>query len=151
MERQGAYRAESGSRWAELHENLAYCMFNLVGKHNFGSESHSGLEHVKFLKFWVTLKKSWKIQNFMLVLGVRKKDFYEFSKKVYEENPEYGNLEWDDDSGNLEWDDGALLPRGNGFSVLRISTKGPIGPPGSLEWDGGARVTDSVKPLLSPG
>ena len=37
---------------------------------------------------------------------MRKTDFYDFSGNVYEENLEYGNLEWDDDSGNLEWDDG---------------------------------------------
>ena len=38
-------------------------------------------------------KKSSKFQNFILVPGVRKTDFYDFSGIFYEENPEYGNLE----------------------------------------------------------
>ena len=41
-----------------------------------------------------------------MVPGVQKTDFYDFSGNFYKKNPEYGNLEWDDDSGNLEWDDG---------------------------------------------
>ena len=54
-----------------------------------------------YRKYWA-YKKSEKFQNFVLVPGVRKTDFYDFSVNVYEKNPEYGNLEWDDDSGNLE-------------------------------------------------
>ena len=38
-------------------------------------------------------KKSSKVQNFILVPGVRKTDFYDFSGNFYEKNPEYGNLE----------------------------------------------------------
>ena len=54
-----------------------------------------------------------------------------FTKKMgweygnHEWDDDYGNLKWDDDSGNLEWNDGALLPRGNGFSVLRIFLTSP--------------------------
>ena len=43
------------------------------------------------------IKKSWKFQNFILVLGVRKIDFYDFSGKFLRKNGlEYGNHEWDD-------------------------------------------------------
>ena len=68
----------------------------------------------------------------------------------YEKNREYGNLEWNDDSGNLEWDDGDpgisnLLPRDNGFSVLRFFLQTSLDSyawesrvrrrkPGNLEW-----------------
>ena len=38
-------------------------------------------------------KKSSKFQNFILVPGVQKTDFYDFSGNFYEKNPEYGNLE----------------------------------------------------------
>ena len=57
METQGADRAESGSRWAEFHENLAYRMFNLVRKQNFGSKSHSGSENVVFFDILGHIKK----------------------------------------------------------------------------------------------
>ena len=50
MESQGTDRAESGSWWAELHENLAYRMFNLVRKQNFGSKSNSGSENFGFFR-----------------------------------------------------------------------------------------------------
>ena len=46
--------------------------------------------------------KITKISKFYFGPGVRKTDFYDFSKKFHEKNPEYGNLEWDDGSGNLE-------------------------------------------------
>ena len=42
----------------------------------------------------------------MLVPGVQKNDFYDFFVIFLRKNPEYENLEWDDDSGNLEWADG---------------------------------------------
>ena len=38
-------------------------------------------------------KKSSKFRNFILVPGVRKTDFYDFSGIFYEKNPGYGNLE----------------------------------------------------------
>ena len=38
-------------------------------------------------------KKSSKLQNFILVPGVRKADFYDFSGIFYEKKLEYGNLE----------------------------------------------------------
>ena len=38
-------------------------------------------------------KKSKKNCNLILVPGVRKTDFYDFSGNFYEKNPEYGNLE----------------------------------------------------------
>ena len=48
MATQGADWAESGSQWAEFHENLAYRMFNLVRKSNFGSKGNSGSEFFVF-------------------------------------------------------------------------------------------------------
>ena len=38
-------------------------------------------------------KKSSTFQNFILVPGVRKIDFYDFSGKFYAKNRDYGNLE----------------------------------------------------------
>ena len=55
------------------------------------------------------------------LLRAAKDRFYDKKLIFTSKNLEYGNLEWDDDdSRNLEWDGGALLPRGNEFSVLRI-------------------------------
>ena len=71
-----------------------------------GQKTILGAKFMFFFEILGHLKKSWKIQNFILVPGVRKTDFYDLSGNFYEKNPEYGNLEWDDDSGNLEWDDG---------------------------------------------
>ena len=43
------------------------------------------------------IKKSLKFQNFILVPGVRKIDFYDFPGKNLRKNGlEYGNHEWDD-------------------------------------------------------
>ena len=45
----------------------------------------------KMNKKWTNFgsyKKSSKVQNFILVPGVRKTDFYDFSGNFYEENPE---------------------------------------------------------------
>ena len=71
-------------------------------------------------------KKSWKFQNFILVPGVRKTDFNGFSENLYEKNPEYGNLERDDDSGNLEWDDGNLGSASEPSETIELSeTRGP--------------------------
>ena len=38
-------------------------------------------------------KKSSKFQDIILVPGIRKTDFYDFSGNFYEKNREYGNLE----------------------------------------------------------
>ena len=38
-------------------------------------------------------KKNLKNRNFILVPGVRKNNFYDFSGIFYEKNREYGNLE----------------------------------------------------------
>ena len=38
-------------------------------------------------------KKASNFQNFILVLGVRKTDFYDFSRNFTRKNPGYGNLE----------------------------------------------------------
>ena len=120
MESQVADRAESGPRWAEFHENLAYRMFNLVRKQNFGSKSHSGSEFFVFFEILGHLKKSWKFQNFILVPGVRKNDFTIF--------PEFFTRK----IRNTEISSETTIPgisseptetresRGNGFSVLRI-------------------------------
>ena len=43
------------------------------------------------MRVYIKNKKSSKFQNFILVPGVRKTDFYDFSGNVYEKNPGYGN------------------------------------------------------------
>ena len=75
METQGTDRAESGSRWAEFHENLAYCMFNLVRKQNFGSQSHSGSELFVFFLNFGSYKKIMKISKFYFGPGSPKNRF----------------------------------------------------------------------------
>ena len=45
------------------------------------------------MRVYIKNKKSSKFQNFTLVPGVRKNDFYDFSGIFYEKNPGYGNLE----------------------------------------------------------
>ena len=99
MESQGTARTEHCSRKPELHENLGYRHLNSVRNQNFGSKSHSGWLFLIFWQNFGSLKKSWKFQVFILVPGVRKTEFYDFSGNFTRKNREYGNLEWDDDYG----------------------------------------------------
>ena len=55
------------------------------------------------------IKKSWKFQNFILVPGVRKTDFYDFSGIFLRKN---GPGIWESRvrrPGNLEWDDPGIF------------------------------------------
>ena len=84
METQGRDRAESGSRWAEFHENLAYCMFSLVRKQNFGSKSNSGSEN--FVSFRILgHKKKMNISKFDFGPGSPKNRFLRFFRKFLRE------------------------------------------------------------------
>ena len=87
--------AESGSRWAEFHENSAYRMFNLVRKQIIlGQKAILGANILFFfLEILGHIKEPSKFQNFVLVPGVQKIDSYDFPGIFYEKNQEYGNLE----------------------------------------------------------
>ena len=82
-----------GPRSSEFDENLSHCMFKKARKQIFWSKRAYEIGNEGLYRNYRVYKKSSKFQNFILVPGVRKTDFYDFSGNFYEKNPEYGNLE----------------------------------------------------------